>query len=439
MTTARDTTIGSMYVRDEERVGAYFLRTESPIPRLEKRNRDGGEEALLRKLLAGGVPFDLVDTFEGENGTPFESRSPISLLPETPLRKIETAPEPRARGGSWDRLAVAAKPSPAAVPDEPDSVVAGAADEDDWLDFIDELEPMVSGAENATRHAYLDRLIGPMREAGVYTAEEMSNETYHKSGALSSSGLKVAAARSVDHYAEQRRNPKVSKVFDVGAVVHDLVLEGGSNFADLFVSRPDDDRGNFRKNEGKEWRDEQLAAGLRIIDAEQSADIEACTDAIFSHSEAMALLSDGEAECSYFWEEVVSGVAIPCRVRPDWHRPGLLVDLKTSRDASPEKFAKDCANYGYDSSLALYRRGIEVITGRAPEVVRVIVAETSAPYGVAVYDVDEQWLARGKAAYLAQLAVVARWLTDEPDEVWTGYPRGVLELPMPRWAKRWES
>lgn len=437
MTPARDTTLGAMYVRDGGWPGEFFVRVESPVAGLEKRNRDCREEALLRKLLNGGVPFECVDLLEGKSGKPLEIRTMMSVAPDTQLYGIEDEPERRKDGVPWDRVAVAAKPSIAADSEEQGDDVAGA-EEDGWLDFIDELEPMVSGAANATRHAYLERLIGPMREPGVYTAEEMSNETYHESGALSSSGLK-RVVRSIDHYIEQRRNPKVSTAFDVGSAVHDLVLEGGANFGELFVMRPDDDRGNFRKAEGRAWRVEQLAAGKRIIDAEQSEAIEACTDAIFAHPEAMALLSDGEAECSYFWEEVVNGVAIPCRVRVDLYRPGILVDLKTGRDASPEKFGAATANYGYDSSLALYCRGVEVVTGRAPEAVRIIMAETSAPYGVAVYDIDEQWLARGRAIYLEQLAVVARWLTDKPDDVWTGYSRGLMELPMPRWAKRWDT
>ena len=442
MTTADKTIQGRRYIRNGAWPGVYLMRAATdPLSDLERREHMlySREITLLRSLRAGGIAFDRIERFDdGEGGVCIVERC-ISLPPSTELAAVDEPPAPRRRGERWANVAVAAPPSLHDANDDSEETTksAGAdAETVDWASFVAGLE-QAAGRENATRAAHLDRLIGPLRVTGVYTADQMSNEVYHESGALSGSGLKTVG-RSIAHYIEQRRNPPKAAHFDVGTAVHDLVLEGGSNFDDLFVMRPDDDRGNFRKSEGKEWRDEQLAAGKRILDDEQYEAVQQCAASIWEHPQASALLAEGEAEVSYFWEEVVDGVAIPCRARPDWHMPGVVTDLKAMRDAWHDPFARAMVNYGYDMSLAFYCRGIEVVTGRPPDAVFVIAVEKTAPYGVAVYDIGDEWLARGRALYMERLAKVAAWLTAPEADLWTGYSPDVQTLEMPRWARRRE-
>ena len=275
--------------------------------------------------------------------------------------------------------------------------------------------------------SYQSRLIGPLHRAGEYTA--MVIDEYHASGALSSSGLKKVA-RSVDHYVHGRKHPTKKKVFDFGHAVHAWGLEGEDAYNALCVTTPDDV--NPRTKVGREWKAEQEAAGLVVLSPSDARRVAAAVEAVEMHPTASNILATGTPEVSYFWAEDVNGVAVPCRARPDWQCHGLLVDLKTTRDASPKAFNKSVANFGYAASLAFYMRGVEMVTGTRPTECIIIAVESDAPHGVGVYQLSDEWLDIGWRKCEAWLEVVADWLS--ADDPWTGYGRSIQLLEPPSWA-----
>jgi len=89
------------------------------------------------------------------------------------------------------------------------------------------------------------------------------------------------------------------------------------------------------------------------------------TNALRQTGTAAGALQGSEREVSIYWE---SDTGLPLKCRPDaWRRDiGLVADLKTTTDASPEAFARAVERYHYDLSAALYMRGVEAVTGERP-------------------------------------------------------------------------
>ncbi|WP_282916571.1 PD-(D/E)XK nuclease-like domain-containing protein, partial [Streptomyces exfoliatus] len=87
------------------------------------------------------------------------------------------------------------------------------------------------------------------------------------------------------------------------------------------------------------------------------AQVQAMAAAVRQHPQAGPLFTgQGIAERSLYWTDPATGVR--CRVRPDWLKelPGLTlaVDLKTTKDASPQAVQKAIRDYSYHQQDALY-------------------------------------------------------------------------------------
>jgi hypothetical protein len=174
--------------------------------------------------------------------------------------------------------------------------------------------------------------------------------------------------------------------------------------------------------ESKAWA---LADGKQPLLAKEWAQVRAMRDAVMAHPVARELFTDHKAEQSVFWEE--DGLALKCR--PDaWH-PGLLVDLKTTRDANPNEFGKTAHEFGYHQSAAHYIDGVKAATGEELPFHFVLVEKT-APYLVSVVELDIEAINIGR-----QLNDRAKRIYRECVEsnTWPGYPNADL-ISLPMWA-----
>lgn len=258
--------------------------------------------------------------------------------------------------------------------------------------------------------------------------ENMSGDDYHAHDSISKSGLD-RVSRSIDHYQTPREQ---SAEMSTGALVHWVLL--GGDEATPFVVRPDDDRGNFRKTAGKQWRAEQQAAGRTILTKDEKAEIERICDAVQAHPLAWRMLTGGHIERSHFWHDREFDIAARCR--PDVYHDdsSIMVDLKTCRDASPKTFARSVHTYRYDVQWAFYDRGLASTGAGNADTFAIVAVETSPPYGVAVYEMDSAWLALGLDRMLPDLERYAEWKHGRAQ--FTGYDPAPQLLEMPSWLNR---
>ncbi len=217
---------------------------------------------------------------------------------------------------------------------------------------------------------------------------------YHAARGINSGSI-IAGLRSMRHMEASllRTEREPSRSMIVGSALHILALE--PNRASEIVTAPDVDR---RTKAGKEqWEsfNAGLAAGTLVLTADEAASVHAMAATLRDHRIAADLLRDGVAEQSIFWTRSVLGASdtFQCKARLDWIiDDGTILDIKTTRDASPQAFARAAASYKYAHQAAWYWDALAAAAtnGHAPKPTRYIIAavENIAPFDVALYELS---------------------------------------------------
>lgn len=257
----------------------------------------------------------------------------------------------------------------------------------------------------------------------------LTNAEYHARPEISKSGLDLVH-RSPLHYWDRYLNPNrvvepPTEAMMIGSALHTLVLEP-QLFDDEYAVAPHCDR---RTKEGKMiWADfEQEAAGKTLLRAEDASRVQAMAKAVHGHKAAKFLLTmPGKAEQSYFWTDDETGEK--CKCRPDWHSNDgkIIVDVKTTEDASPGKFLRSSVlGWRYHVQAAFYMQGLP-----EAEVFLFVCVEKKPPFAVAVYSLPPKLIERGLQEARADLSVIA---TCRAANNWPSYSEEIEELALPRW------
>jgi hypothetical protein len=264
----------------------------------------------------------------------------------------------------------------------------------------------------------------------------MNNTDYHAHAAISKSHLDQVAKSPLHYWARyldpNRVVPEPTPAMAIGSAVHTHVLELDQWDA-RYVSAPDGiDR---RTKAGKaEWEAFTAAATGRTVLPKADADlVMRMAQSVFSHPAAAMLLAlPGKAETTHMWTDAATG--LQCKCRPDWLTDDgrLLVDLKTTEDASARGFAKSIAQWRYHVQASWYLDGIEQATGTRPEQFLFLCVEKKAPYAVAVYAADAEMIAAGAQAAARDLDVLA---TCKAAGAWPGYSDQIEPISLPPWMR----
>lgn len=180
------------------------------------------------------------------------------------------------------------------------------------------------------------------------------------------------------------------------------------------------------KNQGRELlTEDEHDYCLRIAEAARSSEM------------AKPYLAKGKSEQTVLWSHIVPpivgfpGYRVECKGRLDFIADcGALVDLKTTKDASPEGFGREFVRYGYGCQAAFYRDGYKAATGLDLPYV-IVAVETSRPHVVQVYRVQDEVLEMGRDTYRALLD---RLQLCRAENAWPGYADAPCDLVLPRWA-----
>ena len=254
---------------------------------------------------------------------------------------------------------------------------------------------------------------------------------YFKRDGVSASLLKTCVKQSAAHAAWRQANPMdPTPAMKLGTATHAGVLQS-EEAGDLIAVAPDvDRRTKSGKAEYAEWLD---GVGDRLVITPEQSDLAwAMTQAVHAHPEASRLLAD----CYATEVEVFRDIdGLTCKAKVDaMDDAGTIVDLKTTTDASPEAFGRQCANLLYHLQLAWYSEVVGVGVGAASAFI--IAVENSAPHAVAVYQLGRDTLDIGSR--LCEVGL-ARWRHHLAAEALTGggapYGDEIMELELPAWAK----
>lgn len=215
----------------------------------------------------------------------------------------------------------------------------------------------------------------------------------------------------------------------LGTALHTHVLELSRWDEEIAVAPPMDRRTKVGKESWAAF--ESDAAGKTVITGDDAAQVMAMGRAVLRHPAAAMLLGlPGKAETTHMWTDATYGVE--CKCRPDWLTDdgSIVVDLKTTKDASPRGFKQSIANFSYQKQAAWYLHGLEQATGKRPDQFIFICVESTAPYACAVYAADAEMIERGHDQAMRDLAKLA---VCKAADHWPSYSEQIETISLPGW------
>ena len=256
---------------------------------------------------------------------------------------------------------------------------------------------------------------------GIYDC--YTNAEYHAHEAVSKSDLDLIH-KSPAHYKAARHEDTPALRF--GTAFHCAVLEN-----DRFNAAYTVIEGDRRTKAVKDSIKDAEAAGKIILTADDFNAIMSMAQAVFKNPICAALLRGSLKEHSVFAE--LDGVRVKCR--PDgWStEKGVLFDLKSTEDASPEGFARTVAKYRYHVQDAFYRHVVASATNcDADDLSFIFIAvEKKPPFAVALYQLDEMATLQG---WVEARDDMRRYKDAQTSGKWCGYSPKIESLSLPRWA-----
>ena len=218
-----------------------------------------------------------------------------------------------------------------------------------------------------------------------------------------------------------------TKAMRIGSMTHCLLLEN-----DEFYKRyqPMEKGFDRRRSLDKNLAEEAEAKGQTVATAEEFNVACGATNALQRHDELSQILKLDrlvEHEITFDLE------GVKCKSKLDMVVPsiGLIVDIKTTSDASPSGFARSCAEFSYYRQAAFYKEAARQHFGKEFRFVFAVV-ETPEAYDAAVYELaDDQQSGFNEACTLLR-EYKRRVAGNDWLQPWS---RGVVPLDLPRWHK----
>lgn len=186
----------------------------------------------------------------------------------------------------------------------------------------------------------------------------MTEKEYRSHPAVSRSEL-WWLERSPEYYQYRKQTPmEPTPSLLFGQVAHKFLLEP-DDFETDFAVAPAVDR---RTRDGKaKYEEFMLDVGTRTpVDAAMYEQV----SAMVRTARSIPLVNhylDGEHEVPLFWTDPDTGIECKCRLdawRRDENGVPIIVDYKTTNDASYKAFMRDVVNYGYYFQSAMYSEGV---------------------------------------------------------------------------------
>lgn len=222
-----------------------------------------------------------------------------------------------------------------------------------------------------------------------------------------------------------------TKALIIGEAIHTAVLEP-EIFLDTYAELPKFDA---RTKEGKAKRDEFTAqAGLRtVLDQDDYRTVVNTAQAVLSHPQASLIIASAtDKETTGIFKDPATGVMCKMRIDGICKDLGIIIDLKTTLDASENEFKKSIFNFGYDRQAAFYVHGCETLGIKITDYL-LIAVEKEPPYALRTYRVLDEVIQEAKKENEKLLSIYAECLKNNS---WPSYPNFITDIGLPTWAKK---
>jgi hypothetical protein len=270
------------------------------------------------------------------------------------------------------------------------------------------------------------------------TETKETNEQYHSDVSRLSNSMLSLLKRSpklfFKYYIEKSlAPPEASDSMAMGSMVHTIVLEP-ETLDERYRVKPDCDR---RTKEGKAVYAEFMASlpnRCEVISPDDFAKATDCATALLAHAELRAVLdaTRGESLIEERIDFAVDGVDMRSRLDFLSLAANVIIDIKTTKDASPEEFCKSIANYGYHRQAALYREAVLQKFGSPCRFLLAVVC-TEQPFEVALYEPSNEMIAAGMREVWSLLDGFK--LRAESGDWTSEWSKGIVPIDLPKWYR----
>ena len=226
------------------------------------------------------------------------------------------------------------------------------------------------------------------------------------------------------HAKWEHENDKDTSSMLWGRLVHALVLEPKEAHTRYAVY---DGRRGTKAH--KEWQADH--PGVQDVKPLEWRTAVMAANAVGSHNAARCALAQCETEIPLAWTCPQTGVDMKAKIDAANQRTKTLVDLKTARTINARRFGSHAAAMGYHGQLAHYSEAVTHALGWTPTRVVIVAVESSGPFDVAVFELDEHALAAGHAV---RDACIKDHLACLDAQWWPGKYPTPMELMLPDWA-----
>ena len=255
--------------------------------------------------------------------------------------------------------------------------------------------------------------------------DNMPEADYRAADGLNQSALKLLGEEGGP--AKFRYGDRAeTKALRFGTLIHTAVLQPHmleENYAVTTLERAGT----------KLWAEAEAAAAGRILVKQPEYD-EArwIADAVRQNRVVRSILEPGpqlKVEQSAFWTDPETEIL--CKARADGANSeyNVLIDLKSTEDASYEQFRRTTLRYGYHIQAAYYADGYSLAGGFKPDSFVVIAAEKKPPYLTAAYEFRPSDLESAREEIRRLFGIYQRCVLNDD---WPGYPDGLQTLSLNR-------
>lgn len=257
---------------------------------------------------------------------------------------------------------------------------------------------------------------------------EITNAEYHSSAGISRSML-MEFKRSPYHYwykylsglaTRQEATPDMN----LGSAVHTLVLEEELFDSEFYIihqqTRP-------RKNTPPHEKMMADAQGKIILTNDEYLQAALMAKSVRDNEQAVQLLQDCAVERSIYFTHEKTGLQV--KSRPDAWCNGIVIDLKTTVDASLRGMQSSAMTYGYFLQAALCSEALKSLNQTMEHFVFLTV-EKKAPFCTAIYMTDGQAIDYGIEQFDSLMEGLSKCIKED---YWPGY--GIKDLTLPGYAK----
>lgn len=256
----------------------------------------------------------------------------------------------------------------------------------------------------------------------------VSAEAYHSMTRISATGLRTILTQSLRHFRyQQEHTEEPTAAMEFGAAYHAMILEPekfAQNYAIFDTEQRPDKTMTMAAKANIAWKEKFYAdaanEGKTVI---KKTDFDTIADmgmVLMSNPDIANLLTGGNREMTFVFE--IDDCLGKARMDYVLRRNGkaVIVDLKTTTDASPRAFGIAAYKLRYHAQAAFYTDVLAAELGIDPDdICFVFIAqEKDAPYVAQAYEVPVTVIRQGRDEYLAALAAFQQ---AEKNNDWRGY------------------